>query len=274
MLSPLTALVNTPVTLQIGYADNVGVTECYLYVDGSLAGGASSGGMTGVTSRSHTFSTSGAHAIRFQCRDAAGNQGVSTTYTITIAATPSSGGGSGGSSGSGGSGSSSSGGSGSGVGSVPMGTLIKAVCPTTGVVNADHPCRAVYYYGQDGRRHAFPNERVYFTWFSDFSGVREVSAGTMASITLGRNVTYRPGSRMIKFRTVNRVYAVSRGGTLRWITTEDVARQLYGSNWATKVDDVGDTFYSNYTPGSDITLAAQFNISSETSAAPTIDQNW
>jgi hypothetical protein len=155
-----------------------------------------------------------------------------------------------------------------------MGTLIKAICPTTGVVNADHPCRAVYYYGQDGRRHAFPNERVYFTWFSDFSGVREVSAGTMASITLGRNVTYRPGSRMIKFRTVNRVYAVSRGGTLRWITTEDVARQLYGSNWATKVDDVGDTFYSNYVSGSDITLAAQFNISSETSAAPTIDRNW
>ncbi len=282
-LSPLAASVNTPVTLQIGYADNVGVTECYLYVDGSLAGGASSGGVTGVTSRSHTFSTSGAHAIRFQCRDAAGNRGESASYTITVAAAPASAGSpgsTGGSGGSGSSGSSSSGGSGGSAtspvvsGSAPMGTLIKAVCPTTGVVNADHPCRAVYYYGQDGRRHAFPNERVYFTWFSDFSGVREVSAATMASITLGRNVTYRPGSRMIKFRTVNRVYAVSRGGTLRWITTEDVARQLYGSNWATKVDDVGDTFYSNYTPGSDITLAAQFNISSETSAAPTIDQNW
>lgn len=273
-ITPLAATMNTPVTLSIGYSDNVGVTECYLYVDGSLAGGSTSGGMTGTTSRSHTFTTSGAHTARFQCRDAAGNQGVSTTYTVTVAAASS-----GGSGGSGG----SSGGSGGTTptpiptpapGSVPMGTLIKAICPTTGIVNADHPCRAVYYYGQDGRRHAFPNERVFFTWFNDFSGVREVSGTTMASITLGRNVTYRPGSKMIKFRTVNRVYAIARGGTLRWVTTEEVARQLYGAAWATKIDDIGDTFYSNYTTGADITASTQFNSSYEAGLATTIDQNW
>lgn len=273
-IAPLTATVNTPVTLSLEYADSVGVTECYLYIDGSLAGGSTSGGMTGTTSRSHTFTTSGAHTARFQCRDAAGNQGVSTTYTVTVAAASS-----GGSGGSGG----SSGGSGGTTptpiptpapGSVPMGTLIKAICPTTGIVNADHPCRAVYYYGQDGRRHAFPNERVFFTWFNDFSGVREVSGTTMASITLGRNVTYRPGSKMIKFRTVNRVYAIARGGTLRWVTTEEVARQLYGASWASQIDDVGDTFYSNYTSGADITASTQFNRTSETASATTIDQNW
>ncbi len=270
-ISPLTATVNTPVTLSLGYADNVGVTECYLYVDGSLAGGSSSGGMTGTTSRSHTFTTSGAHTARFQCRDAAGNQGVSTTYTVNVAAVSTPGGG----------GSGGSGGTPTPIipiiptpGSVLMGNLIKAICPRTGIVNADHPCRAVYYYGQDGRRHAFPNERVFFTWFSDFNGVREVSDATMASIGLGRNVTYRPGTKMIKFRTVNRVYAVARGGALRWVTTEDVARQLYGATWASQIDDVGDTFYSNYTSGADITASTQFNRTSETASATTIDQNW
>ncbi len=267
-LMPLTATVNAPAALSIGYSDNVGVTECYLYVDGSLAGGSTSGGMTGTTSRFHTFTTTGAHTVRFQCRDAASNQGVSTTYTVNVAAVSAPGGGSGG-----------SGGTPTPTpiptpGSVSMGNLIKAICPTTGIVNADHPCRAVYYYGQDGRRHAFPNERVFFTWFSDFNGVREVSGTTMASIGLGRNVTYRPGTRMIKFRTVNRVYAIARGGTLRWVTTEEVARQLYGATWATKIDDVGDTFYSNYTTGADITASTQFNSSYEAGLAATIDQNW
>ena len=350
-ISPLTATVGVPVTLSLAYADNVGVTECYLYVDGALAGGSSSGGASGTTSRSHAFATAGAHAARFQCRDAAGNTGVSTTYTVNVAAASGavvdrvaptvsavttapvsvntsvrytatvsdadsgiarcelfvngtsqglmdlSGAtaarthsfGSAGTysvyvscwdrAGNGASGpvvsvSVTSGTSGGGApGGAPAVGLVKATCPAYAVA-ADHPCRAVYYNGQDGRRHAFPNERVYFTWYRDFSGVREISDSALAAIPLGRNVTYRPGSRLVKFTTLNRVYAVARGGILRWVTTEAVARDLYGAAWATQVDDISDVFFTNYAFGADITAAGQFVPSVEAGLAVTIDQNW
>ncbi len=347
-ISPLTAVLNVPVMLSSAYADNVGVTECSLYVDGTLAGGSSSGGTAGTTSRSHTFTSTGSHTARFQCRDAAGNVGVSTTYTVNVSTTSVVSGdrtapvvGSlsnapvmtntsvrytatvsdndsglarcelyvNGSSqglmdingsyasrtytftsagtynlytscwdraGNGASGAVTSvavSASTPTPGQPLMGSLVKAMCPAY-QVSADHPCRAVYYYGQDGRRHAFPNERVFFTWFRDFDSVREVTDAMLASMSLGRSVNYRPGLRMVKFTTLNRVYAVARGGVLRWVTTEDVARQLYGASWATQIDDIADVFYTNYTFGADITSSVQFNPISESNLAVTIDQNW
>ncbi|HTM69246.1 MAG TPA: hypothetical protein VL426_08235, partial [Candidatus Binatia bacterium] len=46
------------------------------------------------------------------------------------------------------------------------GDLIKIACPAGS--SASHPCRAVYYFGADAKRHAFPNDRAYFTWYADF----------------------------------------------------------------------------------------------------------
>src|SRR5688572_3767681 len=79
---------------------------------------------------------------------------------------------------------------------VPQGSLIKVACSNG--AGANHHCRAVYFYGHDGKRHAFPNEKVYFTWYSDFSGVRTISATEMASLQLGSNVVYRPGTKPVK----------------------------------------------------------------------------
>ena len=126
-------------------------------------------------------------------------------------------------------------------GQATVGSLIKLVCPPI-AVSADHPCKAVYYYARDGKRHAFPNERVYFTWYVDFRGVTEIPATALAAIPLGRNVTYRPGVRLVKFLTLNRVYAVEKGGVLRWITSETLVRALYGLNWNRNVDDIEDVF--------------------------------
>ncbi len=118
---------------------------------------------------------------------------------------------------------------------------------------------AVYYVGADGRRHAFPNSRVYGTWYADFSGVSTVSAADMASIPLGANVTYRPGLRMVKFTTDSRVYVVSSGRTLRAIASEAVAFSLYGSRWNQHIDDIADTFYTDYRFGTDVNVEADFN---------------
>lgn len=148
-------------------------------------------------------------------------------------------------------------------------SLMKLECPAD--AGGDHPCTAVYYYGADGKRHAFPNAKVYFTWFANFDAVVTVSPAIMQAIPLGKNVIYKPGARMVKFQTENRVYAVSRTGALRWVPTEALAIALYGMDWNTKIDDIADAFYTNYAFGADITNATDYQASAESTATADID---
>ena len=77
----------------------------------------------------------------------------------------------------------------------------------------------VYYFGANGRRFVFPNEKTYFTWYTDFSRVVQIPDGQLAAIPLGGNVTYRPGRKMIKITTDPRVFVVEQGGVLRHVST-------------------------------------------------------
>lgn len=131
---------------------------------------------------------------------------------------------------------------------VTAGTLIKGSGP------------AVYYYATDGRRHAFPNEQTYFSWYSDFSGVTVVSDSVLASIKLGSNITYHPGVRLVKIKTDPKVYAVGPGGTLHWVQNEVVAKTLYGADWNKKVDDVDEAFFVNYRIDTPIAIPDDFDL--------------
>jgi hypothetical protein len=64
---------------------------------------------------------------------------------------------------------------------------------------------------------------------------------------------------------------VARDGSLHWITSEAVARALYGDNWNTKIDDIADTFYTDYTFGADVDSAAAFSPAAETESSATFD---
>lgn len=118
---------------------------------------------------------------------------------------------------------------------------------------------AVYYVGADGKRHAFPHEKVYFTWYENFDGVQLISAEQLATIPLGANVTYKPGVKMVKFTTLAKVYVVEKGGILRWVTSEALAAELYGADWNMKIDDINDAFYANYTFGADVNSTADYS---------------
>ncbi len=107
----------------------------------------------------------------------------------------------------------------------------------------------VYYLGADGRRHAFPHFSVYFTWYCDFSKVKIIPASDLASIPLGKNVTYRPGIRLVKFISVPTVYVVMTGGILRAIPDEKTARIIAGDAWGKTVHDINDAFYLDYQIG-------------------------
>ncbi len=119
----------------------------------------------------------------------------------------------------------------------------------------------VYYLGADGRRHAFPNPKVFFTWFNGFGTVRIIGARDLAEIPLGANISYRPGVRLVKFQSDSRVYAVDRDRTLRGIRSEEDARTMYGTNWATNVDDISDAFYMDYRIGSQVDNPSSFRAS-------------
>lgn len=115
---------------------------------------------------------------------------------------------------------------------------------------------SVYYCGVDGRRYAFPSDRVFFSWYSDFDDVQVITAEELASALLAGNVRYRPGVKLIKIQTDLKVYAIGKGGILRWVASEEIAVQLYGSDWGSQVDDVSETLFINYTVGDPITFVS------------------
>ncbi len=143
----------------------------------------------------------------------------------------------------------------------------------TGMLIKSNSNTSIYYVGQDQKRYAFPTEAVFKSWYDDFSNVQTVSDQALASYPLTKNATYRPGTRLVKITTDPKVYAVARGSILRWVQTEAIAREIYGDNWATQVDDVADALFANYQVGTAISVATDFNRAEERTNALSIDTN-
>ncbi|MBP9869509.1 Ig-like domain-containing protein [Patescibacteria group bacterium] len=148
------------------------------------------------------------------------------------------------------------------------GDLIKI--PDDGNVNTLNDT-AVYYYALNGKRYVFPNEKTYFTWYSNFSKVKTISIEQMSLVPIGGNVTYHPGSRLVKFQTDPKTYIVTRGGVLRWAKTEAVATGWFGSSWNTHVDDITEAFYVNYTFGEPVENHLDLALDVIKNATPNID---
>lgn len=130
------------------------------------------------------------------------------------------------------------------------------------IKTADSP--AVYYYWPgNGKRYVFPDDKTFKTWYPDYSQVITVSGQQMASLSVGGNVTYRPGTRLIKISSDPHTYAVSGGGCLRWITNEDVAKGIWGADWMNLVDDTPDSSFVNYKSCQDIVMAGDYRPTAE-----------
>ncbi len=112
---------------------------------------------------------------------------------------------------------------------------------------------AVYYCGADSKRYVFPNQRVFNTWYADFSNVIIITQDQLSAIPLGGNVTFRPGTRLVKVQSDPKVYAIARGGELRWVTSSATAISLYGSNWEQRLETVPDYLFVSYRVGDPIT---------------------
>ena len=143
-----------------------------------------------------------------------------------------------------------------------------ATIPGGSLIRGSQP--AVYYITNDGKRLAFPNADTYFTWYPDFSTVKFVSDRTLASFPLAGNVTYRPGTRLLKLSSATTVYAVSHGGVLRPIMNQGAVRFEYGTNWTKLVDDLPDAFYTNYKLGDPIYAELDYLPSTALASSATI----
>jgi hypothetical protein len=129
------------------------------------------------------------------------------------------------------------------------------------------------YYVIDGKRFVFPNEKVFASWFVDFSGVVTLPAEEIYGLPLAGNVKYRPGVLLVKITTNPKVYAVSGDGKLRWVKTEAAAKKLYGENWSKLVDDVPDAFFTDYTEEAPIEEDGDFSTEQAISAGDSIEKS-
>jgi len=131
----------------------------------------------------------------------------------------------------------------------------------------------LYYVAADGKRYVFPNEKIYKSWFTDFSDVQILTAEELAAIQLGGSIHYRPGVIMIKIDTDPKVYAVEGGGVLRWIKTEDRAKKLFGENWNMLIDDLPAGFFANYRIGNPIEHDSDYDADDEAEEADSIEKD-
>jgi hypothetical protein len=269
-VTPVSASANTPIIFSANIQSAVPIQSCNLYVDLADVGAMMVSGMS--ASKTYTFPYGGSRIAFVFCRDTSGGIAAGPNTAIWVTGTLQN--------------------------QAPLSNpepeqLIEpeqpepmttpTPTPTDSIVRrlikleclegarVDDPCKAVYYVGADEKRHAFPNSRVYFTWYQNFDDVVTVSLSELSSYQLGQNVRYRPGSRMVKFSTLNKVYAIEQDGTLRWVKTEDVALSLYGDDWNAKIDDVSDVLYTDYKFGPDINIESQYNATTQMEENPTID---
>lgn len=268
-VTPASAMANVATTLSATVSASSGIKSCNLYVDLADVGAMNVSG--NVASLSYTFPSGGARVAFVFCRDMSGGAASGPNTSIWVeGAIVSSGSFTGGNPPS----------TPPATSSTPSAELTPALGPTTGdliklgctaTADTNDPCKAVYYVGKDGKRHAFPNSKVYFTWYANFDTVLTVSSNVMGMFPLGKNVIYRPGTRLVKFTSLNNVYAVSKLDGLRWVTTESVATSLFGADWNTKIDDINDAFYGDYRFGSNIATKDEYSVEGEMNKAQTID---
>ncbi len=270
-VSPLTATYEIPEVFSVTATDTDGVASCTLVISSTYETSMVYNADLELWEATYTFTTErSVNSIRAKCTDDLGNETMGLSKIISVEEAPVS--------------------TSDGDSEVTPAenevdatnwtpeevtavspVLIKTPCP--GGEDFTHTCRTVYFLDDTGSRHAFTNERVYFTWYEDYSNLHLVTPEVMSDFPLGANVTYRPGTQLVKFPTVRTVYAVERYSVLRGLASEDVARDLYGDDWNQQVDDIADVFLGNYSFGTDITQASHYDQQAQFASVDSINDN-
>lgn len=130
-----------------------------------------------------------------------------------------------------------------------------------------------FYLARDGKRYVFPDEtNTYESWKSVLPPIKTVTQDELESYSLGGNVWYRPGTRLIRIQSDARIFAVAHGGVLRAIN-EGNAEALFGKDWKTLLDTLQDHYFTNYNPGEPILSLKDYSPAAEVSKSSTIEMD-
>ena len=110
---------------------------------------------------------------------------------------------------------------------------------------------ALYLVGQDKTLHVFMHQNIYNSWFNDFTPVEVIADHCFGEVEIGNPVSYRPGAVMVKNTISPSVYIVLPDYRLKKVANETVARELFGSDWNTRIVDVPDFFFSYHSVDSE-----------------------
>lgn len=100
---------------------------------------------------------------------------------------------------------------------------------TPSQVNENHKYSDVYYVDPVGRRHAFPTESVFNSWYEKEPTIESVPDWKISNIPLRKNVTFRPGS-FVRLENTREFYRVMPERTLRRFQDEATFQRLMTAN--------------------------------------------
>lgn len=104
---------------------------------------------------------------------------------------------------------------------------------------------SVYLLKEDGSKHLFLTEAIFLSYYNDFSTVEIISSSEMNLYNFAGNMQMKLGN-LIKIRTLPKVYEVMENWQIKWIPTEQDAKNLYGNNWDSLIKIIPDEFFSEY----------------------------
>ncbi|MFA5029387.1 MAG: S8 family peptidase [Patescibacteria group bacterium] len=106
----------------------------------------------------------------------------------------------------------------------------------------------VYYVDSNNTKHLFPNESVFWSWYSGNwpdQKIAIVGQEEMDGLRYGSNMTIRAGTNLVKFGSSNKIYFVSGGNRLVQLN-EALARQLFGTNYYQRLAKLSEGFVADY----------------------------
>ncbi len=96
---------------------------------------------------------------------------------------------------------------------------------TPSTVNETHKYSDVYYVDPNGRRHAFPTESTFTSWYEKEPTIQAVPDWKISNIPLRKNVTFRPGTT-VRLENTQEFYRVLTNRTLKKYQDEATYRRL------------------------------------------------
>lgn len=104
---------------------------------------------------------------------------------------------------------------------------------------------SLYYMGADGKLHPFLNTIIFHSWFDTLNNIEVVSEAKLREFQVDQPVCIRPGTWLVKFNGIPRIYAVEPGCHIRPLRSETEAAVLYGPGWLQRVVEL-DMLQSNF----------------------------